>query len=260
VMMVSLAYQQRAIPLLWRCYYANNAEEYPQQGQVLLIYGLLAHVMSALPSTARPVVDMDRGLAHSSAMLRALQRLGIDYLVRVKQTARFTSDKGHTQLLKDWIKPGEAFSVRGSLFGRHHALHGRLCLIWETGQAEPWCLFTNLPRLIGHRYALRWWQEESFKDLKSGGWQWKTSHLHCPRRLERLILVMALAYAWCISLGTLVWSQPPRLRAETATPDELRRLSLFRLGWRFLKRVLTRVSACDTFRFRFPCPPLVLRI
>ncbi len=72
VMMVSLAYEGRAIPLLWRCYYANDAQGYPQQGQVLLIYGLLAHVLSQLPPQVRPIVQMDRGLAHSSAMLRAL--------------------------------------------------------------------------------------------------------------------------------------------------------------------------------------------
>ncbi len=70
VMMVSLAYEGRAIPLLWRCYYANDASSHPQQGQVLLIYGLLAHVLSQLPPQVRPLVQMDRGLADSSAMPR----------------------------------------------------------------------------------------------------------------------------------------------------------------------------------------------
>src|SRR4029077_1411521 len=124
-----------------------------------------------------PLVQMDRGLAHSSAMLRALNQLGLDYLARVKPNARFTSRRGFSQRLSQWVIPGEAFNVHGSLFTRHHAIRGTICLIWEGGQAEPWCLFTNVPRLIGHRYALRWWQEESFKDLKSGGWQWQTSHL-----------------------------------------------------------------------------------
>jgi len=172
VMMVSLAYAGRAIPLLWRCYYANSAADYPQQGQVLLIYGLLAHVLSALPPDARPLVQMDRGLAHSSAMLKALQALQVDSLVRVKQNARFTSRRGCSQLIRAWVKPGDAFTVHGTLFSRKQAVSGTLCLIWEAGQDEPWCLFTNVPRLIGHRYALRWWQEESFKDLKSGGVQW----------------------------------------------------------------------------------------
>ena len=89
VLLVGLAYAGRAMPLMWRCYYANSAVDYPQQRPVWLIYGLLAHVLSALPAEARPLVQMDRGLAHSSAMLRALKRLKVDYLVRVKHTARY---------------------------------------------------------------------------------------------------------------------------------------------------------------------------
>jgi hypothetical protein len=71
------------------------------------------------------------------------------------------------------------------LFTRERAVWGTLCLIWEAGQEEAWCLFSNVPRLIGHRYALRWWQEASFKDLKSGGWQWQASRLTDPQRRER---------------------------------------------------------------------------
>src|SRR5688572_1969482 len=34
VMMVSLAYENRAIPLVWRCYEANSKSGYPAEGQV----------------------------------------------------------------------------------------------------------------------------------------------------------------------------------------------------------------------------------
>lgn len=235
VMMVSLAYAGRAIPLVWRCYRANNAQEYPQQGQVLLIYGLLAQVLSALPEGVRPLVQMDRGLAHSAAMLRALQSLEVDFLVRVKQTARFTSRRGHSALLSQLVKRGEHCRLHGTLFGRDHAIRGSVCLIWEMGQPEAWCLFTNVPHLSGTRYALRWWQEESFKDLKSGGWQWQDTRLRCPRRMERLLLVMAIAYGWMVSCGSTLQHLPPERQAAIIDRDELQRLSLFRLGLRWFR-------------------------
>lgn len=260
VMMVSLAYGQRAIPLRWWVYKANDAEAYPQQGQVLLIYGLLARVLNGLPRQARPLVQMDRGLAHSAAMLRVLRSLKVDFLVRVKSTARFTSDKGVSQWLKGWVKGGDCRHIRGTLFARDHASRGTMCLIWENGQAEPWCLFTNLRSNLGHVYALRWWQEESFRDLKSGGWQWETSHLICPRRMERLLLVMAIAYALTLSSGVAVWHQAPRQRAETATSDELPRLSLFTLGWRWLKRVLADVIPFPGISLNLPAPAFFRRI
>lgn len=235
VMMVSLAFEGRAIPLLWRCYWVNA---YPQQGQVLLIYGLLAHVLSALPTHMRPLVQMDRGLAHSSAMLRALKSLQVDFLVRVKATARFTSRRGHSQLLHQMIKFGETVWAHGTLFARDHQVRGSIYLTWEPAQAEAWCLFSNDPHLAGHRYAIRWWQEESFKDLKSGGWQWQTSHIRCPIRMERLILVMSISYAWMLSLGVLLGEAPAAVQRQVATRDGLLSSSLFRLGLRWFKRLL----------------------
>jgi hypothetical protein len=237
VMMVSVAYAGRAIPLLWRCYYADDAQFYPQQGQVLLVYGLLAHVLSQLPPQVRPLVQMDRGLAHSSAMLRALKRLEVDFLVRVKQTARFTTRQGRSWLLSEVVKRGESCRMHGWLFGRDHRIKGSVTLIWEVGQAEPWCVFSNDPHLSGQRYALRWWQEESFKDLKSGGWQWQGSHIPCPERMERLILVMAIAYGWMLSLGAGVHHLPAALCKTVFAADELRRYSPFRLGLRWFKHL-----------------------
>lgn len=234
VMMVSLAYAKRAIPLMWRCYTADEAGAYPAQGQVLLIYGLLAHVLSALPAHARPLVQMDRGLAHSAAMLRVLNALGVDYLVRVKATARFTEPTGTSFLLHERLTPGIRETFTGTLFSRDHAVTGTLHLVWDVGQTEGWCLFTNTPDLCAMRYALRWWQEESFRDLKSGGWQWEASRLRCPARMERLLLVLALTYAWALALGVQAQRHPARARAGISL-DDLRRYSVFRLGLRWLR-------------------------
>lgn len=237
VMMVSLAYQGRAIPLVWRCYVANRAEGYPPQGQVLLIWGLLAHVLEVLPREARPLVEMDRGLGHSSAMLRALQNLDVDFLVRVKTTARLTTRKGHTALLSQLVKPGESVTARGRLFTRDRQVSVSLIMVWEAAQREPWCLASNSPTLRAPTYALRMWQEESFRDLKSGGWQWQHSELCLPHRAQRLILVLTLAYAWMLTQGTLVFLGGPDVWREVC--DETRpKYSLFRAGLRFFKRML----------------------
>lgn len=238
VMMVSLAYEGRAIPLVWRCYRANSAADYPAQGQVLLIWGLLAKVLAALPTDSRPLVQMDRGLGHSSAMLKALQRLGIHYQVRVKQNATFTSRRGHTCALGDLIKPGEPPVIaHGWLFRGHKQVAVTVHLLWELGQREPWCLVTNDPEVYGAVYALRVWQEESFRDLKSGGWQWQCSYVTSPDHAERLVLVLAVAYAWMLTQGTLVLHGPPEYQDEVYA-GRTNKYSLFRSGLRFFKRMV----------------------
>lgn len=241
VMMVSLAYHERAIPLMWCCYRANSAPDYPQQGQVLLVWGLLAKVINALPSDSRPLVQMDRGLAHSSAMIRALRSLQLDYVVRIKQTARFTSRRGHSSLLADLIKPGEYLTCHGTLFTRHRQVTAHLVLVWEQGQEQPWCLLVSSTQLQGRGYAVRMWQEASFRDLKSGGWQWQTSQLLLPERAERLILVLAVAYGWMLTQGTFVLNATSDSCFAVA-PNLLQKYSIFRLGLRFFKQMIAQAG------------------
>lgn len=236
VMMVSLAYGQRAIPLVWGCYRANSELDYPGQGQVLLVWGLLARVLAALPSDSRPVVQMDRGLGHSSAMLKALKNLGVAFQVRVKRNATFTSRRGHTCLLNDLIQPGEAVTCRGSLFRGSKRVFGTVHLIWEAGQVEPWCLFTTSPRIRGAAYALRMWQEESFRDLKRGGWQWHCTYVTTPDHAQRLLFVLTLAYAWMLTQGTLVLYSDRAIQREIFDGTH-NKYSLFRSGLRYFKRM-----------------------
>jgi hypothetical protein len=235
IMMVSLAYGQRAIPLCWCCYRANSALDYPGQGQVYLIWGLLAKVLEALPVEARPLVQMDRGLMHSSAMIKALDSLPITFLGRVKQNATFTSRRGHRCQLRDLVKMGEQVTCRGTLFQGTKQVTVTIHLIWEAGQKQPWCLVTNDRTLPGSTYALRMWQEESFRDLKSGGWQWQCSYVTTPDHAQRLLLVLALAYAWMLTQGTLVLHADASIQREVFE-GKRNKYSLFRSGLRFFNR------------------------
>jgi hypothetical protein len=243
IMMVSLAYERRAIPLVWRCYRANSAADYPHQGQVLMIWGLLARVLEALPAESRPVVQMDRGLGHSSAMIKALHDLKVDFLIRVKKNATFTSRRGHQCVLRDLVCQGESLTCHGTLFRYHQRVTGTVHLIWEKGQLEPWCLFTNDARIRGSAYALRMWQEESFRDLKSGGWQWQCTSITSPDHAHSLVFVLALAYAWMLTQGTLVLHGDAAIQREVFDGHH-NKYSLFRSGLRYFKRM----AACQPSR------------
>jgi hypothetical protein len=237
VMMVSLAYENRAIPLVWCCYRANSVLDYPQQGQVLMVWGLLARVAEALPQDSRPVVQMDRGLGHSSAMLKALMTLPITFQVRVKQNATFTSRRGHKCLLQDLVKPGEQVTCHGYLFRYRKKVKVTVHLIWDVSQTEPWCLVTNDTQIWGAVYALRVWQEESFRDLKSGGWQWQCTFVTSPDHAQRLLLVLTVAYAWMLTQGTFVLNGDDTIQREVCDGKH-NKYSVFRSGLRWFKRMI----------------------
>jgi hypothetical protein len=83
-----------------------------------------------------------------------------------------------------------------------------------------------------HDYAVRGWQEHGFKDLKSGGWNWQQSQVWQPDHAQVLVLVLALAYAWVLSLGTLVAHAEKAIRARI-TRSARRWYSVFREGLRY---------------------------
>lgn len=243
VMVVSLAYRGRALPLAW---WAYPPGEWPL-GQVELIRTLLGWVAEALPAGKRVWVQADRGIGTSPGLLEVIERLGWYYLVRVqggvrlrwsqggeRKEARFAEVVGEQG--QRWQGPVEAFKQAG--WKRCWALG-----VWKAGQEQPWLLLSNDPSAQEGDYALRMWEELAFRDLKSNGWQWQRSRVWQPQHANRLWLVLALAYLWVLSLGTRVLRRG-RLWRELSRGRGTRR-SVFQLGLRYLKRWLALGKRLD---------------
>jgi hypothetical protein len=232
VMMVGVAYQQRCIPLVWRCYQTHD-------GQVKLISELLQLIAEAVDLEHPPLVQADRGIGTSPKLCQAVKALGWRYLFRVQNHTKLLTRKGHYVALDRLVhKPGQQWSGYGVVFKKRGRVRAYVHVLWARRQAEPWCLVTNDPLVAGDWYAVRVWQEEGFRDLKGGGWQWQRSRVWRPDHADRLVLVLALAYAWTLTQGTLVLHTPDLLRRVTR--GTRKRFSIFRCGLRFFSLALTR--------------------
>lgn len=230
VMMVSLAYQQRAIPLLWRCY---RPQAYPAEGQVAMIMELVSRLRLLVPTTILLTLQADRGIGTSPALITQLEAGGWRYLLRVQNQVRLRLSNGRVHALKTLVKPGEVWYGRADAF--KHAGWRRLyvCLDWRLGEAGPWCLVTNTLGSHSAHYRQRAWHEQSFRDLKSFGLQWHRSHVWTPRHAHRLLFVLALAYTWVLSQANL-YSAPAPCSPARHHP----RQSLFRRGWRWIRQTM----------------------
>ena len=70
------------------------------------------------------------------------------------------------------------------------------------------------------------WEELTFRDCKSGGWQWRKSRVWKPE--DMLWLAMSAAYARMLSLGAKVCLSPKIQRAAAGgNPDSV---NVFMLG------------------------------
>lgn len=231
VMAVSLAYRGRAIPLAWWCY---RQEDWPM-GQVKLVTTLLRQVSKGLRSGSTVLVQADRGIGTSPELLKAVQSMGWYFLVRVQGHTRVLLEDGRELPFSSLVpRPGRGWKGSVWAFKKRGWLPCWAVGRWDPRYREPWLLLTNWPTAQGSWYGLRMWQEVAFRDFKSTGWQWQRSRVWDPQRASRLWLVMALAYVWAISMGTLVICTKG-LRREVMRGKGWRH-SVFQLGLRLLKR------------------------
>ena len=231
VMAVSLAYQGRAIPLAWWCYHQDH---YPMR-QLKLIDTLLSWVAPALPPGCRVLVETDRGLSNSPGLLRRIQQRGWFYLVRVQRALLVRGRDGREVPFGEVVwRPGQQWSGLVQAFKSAGWIDCWALAYWGKGHQQPWLLLTNYEPAQASWYGWRMWEELAFRDFKSMGWQWQKSRVWDPEHANRLWLVLTLAYAWVLSLGTqgaCIGQVRPEL-----TRGKKRRLSLFALGLRLLSR------------------------
>src|SRR5215467_9619758 len=201
VMLVGMAWEKRCLPLAWRAYRANSAADYPVEGQVAVIEKLLKAVKAGLPEGVSVLVLADRGIGTSPALCKVVDRLGWQYLFRLTCQTKIVTDQGEFTIA-DQVRPGEIWAAEGTVFKRRGHIPAHARALWSVGYDEPWALVTNDEQLTGHEYARRNWQEQGFRDLKSGGWHWGESRLRLPDHVARLLVILVLAYVWLVALGS----------------------------------------------------------
>jgi hypothetical protein len=249
VMVVGLAWQGRCIPLAWRCYRANCGQAYPAEGQVAVIEALLKTVQKALPEQRDVLVLADRGIGTSPALCRAVEQMGWYYLFRVTRQSKICTQTGEYTIAQ-MVQPGQFWAATGRIFKRRGQIPAYARALWSLPYDEPWALVTNAADCSGIEYAQRNWQEQSFRDLKSQGLHWQHSLIRLPEHMQRLLILLVIAYAYLLALGCHA------VRADRAQPlvsrpnGTLRRhWSLFKEGLAFFTEVVYRSTVCPQLSF-----------
>jgi hypothetical protein len=129
------------------------------------------------------------------------------------------------------------------LTGRWARTH--IGIIQDPGHAEPWIIAMSEPPtyLRTLEYSQRWGIEPMFSDFKSRGFGIEDTQLRYPDRLDRLILVMALALYGAVSTGQAVHHPTP---SEKSPADQPRKVARSRTSWftRGLRRIVKLMQLC----------------
>lgn len=246
-LIVMLARRGRAQPLSWRTWPAHQQD----QDWSGAFPDLLAPVTAAISPEVQVVLQTDRGLGNAN-MARAALAAGLHFLLRITKCTQVQLPDGTVLPLGALAPaPGVSRMVTGARIGPERTKRGRtwhsdwstaltvnIVAVWRCGDREPWLLITDLPaqRRRCSEYRRRTWEELALRDSKRLGFDWGHSRIRTPQRVERLLLVLAVALLWLLATTQRVVRRGQRRLVDA--PGR-RTLSEVEVGRRWLQRRLT---------------------
>lgn len=202
LLMVSIVYQKRAIPVYWQLLDKQGQSSLAEQQQVL-------RPVLEVVRRYQPVVLGDREF-HSVALADWLTQQRVKFVLRLpKSTTVESIPQGGFQRLDELPQfPGIAvYEVQVQVtqqqgFGRFN-LVTRWKRVYRHSKAnQVWYLLTNLESLeaVLQCYSKRFSIEPMFRDFKSGGYNLEDSQLTGSRFLA-IVLLIAIAYTLATDQG-----------------------------------------------------------
>jgi len=246
VLMVSVLYKKRALPLAWIVYEGKKGHTTGQRH-----VEALTKVELLLPTNCQVILLGDAEYDTTEMQQWVQKKDNWDYILRTSPQI-YVQDGSQSQPIGDYpLQKGQVFQRHEVGFTQQASISVTLVGWWSSRYDEPIYLVTSLSN--GYQackyYRRRFQIETFFSDQKSRGFHIHKSHLADPNRLSRLLLAACLAYIWMVGQGLLVIAEK-----KTGLIDRTDRIdkSLFRLGLDWIRYALKRnIDFTPLFSFHF---------
>lgn len=206
-LMAAVVRRGRAVPVLW----ASYPEWRLFRSQNSLEEGLLRLLRTLVPAGVRIIILADRGFGRAE-LAKTCREIGVSFVLRIKPDVRVRHPRYAGRLDDLPIRPGCWRTLQGAEYRSDGVVRVNVAIRWKKGlppkRNEPWFLMTDLGRsavAISDLYAQRMTVEELFRDEKScrNGSALRLTQMTRADRLDRLLIILALAYILLSGLGAL---------------------------------------------------------
>jgi hypothetical protein len=245
-LMASAVLKGRSIPLCWAS--TTNHIYDGHRSRNAFEESLLLVLRSMIPERIKVIILADRGFGRT-ALATFCQRQKFGYLIRIQPKVTVRLVGFHGQLLDYPVYKGIAKVLKRVSYRSDNAVIQHVVIHWRRNlpkkRDECWFLMTDqkgsaqqLCNLYGRRMTI----EQLFRDDKSKrnsgtlhGWSLRDTQITKPDRLDRLLLIMAIAYLLLCGLG-IVAKQMLR-PAEWCSTNRPNECSIFTIGLVMLQRL-----------------------
>lgn len=202
ILMLGVAYKGLAFPLLWILLDTKGNSDTQER------LSLLDTLLTLVKAECIEALVADREFI-GKRWFQELKERRLIFVMRVRNNTLIGS-KGRTRSAKqhyDYLDTQQVYVCpkRCWVFGL------RLCIaVTKSKEGELVVLVCNAdPDKALLRYAQRWQVETLFSALKSRGFNLEDTHLTTAERLDKLLALLAIAFAWAHLIGEWCYQQRP---------------------------------------------------
>jgi Transposase DDE domain len=248
VLVVSLGFRRRSIPLVWRILAHSGSSSLADQQQ------LLRAAAKLLPPKVRITVHADSEF-RSQLLFDWLRRRRWNAILGIRGTVHITTDPaGPGQPLSTWLPHRDSVAYLTEVWLTEERYGPRNILAWwdknDRGEVICYAVMTNLPATwqtyrMGSR---RMWIETMFRDWQSGGFELGKTGITNHERFERLLILVCLVYVWFVSIGRWLVKKGYRALLDAGASRDWQQ-SLFSLAVAWQNRLRTFDQPMRVFWF-----------
>ena len=236
VFMLSIAHEGIAIPLFWQLLDKAGSSNYEEQRK------LIGQYIKTFGTSSILGVLGDREFANGK-LFSWLNRKKVPFNIRIKEGSQLKV-KGKklctAKKLFKGLNPKEKniYAMDVDIFGANVFLAGS-----RSERGELMIVATNQsPKNTIEIYLRRWEIESLFQNLKGRGFQFEKTHMTELYRIEKLVAVLAVAFAWANYVGEWRAAIKPIIFKIFRDKRQRPQNSFFRYGLDYIREAIFQGS------------------
>jgi hypothetical protein len=233
-LMAAAVVKGRSVPLCWASCAGNTFEGHRSRNA--FEESLLLVLRSMIPARVKVTILADRGFGRTE-LARFCQRQGFHFVFRVQPDV-WVQGPGYNGKLLDYpVYQGIAQVLRNFSYRQKNPALVNVVIHWRKNlppeRDECWFLITDLKasaQRISRLYGRRMTIEELFRDGKNkrNGWSLRDTQITKAERIDRLLLILALAYLLLCGIG--LRAQAQYCPSAWCSSNDRRACSIFFVG------------------------------
>jgi hypothetical protein len=240
-LVASIVLKGRSIPIAWAS--TTNHVYDGHRSRNAFEESLLLVLRDMIPRSIKVVILADRGFGRT-ALASFCQKQGFGYLIRIQPSVTVRLKGFHGKLLDYPVKKGIARVLRRVSYRSDGAVTQSVVVHWPRNlpkkRDECWFLMTDQPgtaRQLCKLYGQRMTIEQLFRDNKSkrNGWSLRDTQITKPDRIDRMLLILAIAYLLLCGIGLIAKTLFPP--SQWCSTNRNRECSIYTIGIIMLEKI-----------------------